>query len=41
MCHLGSGEHICRASDITAFKTSRIGRVDDASDMQHGICAFA
>jgi hypothetical protein len=31
---------MCRASDITAFKTSRIGRVDDASDMQDGTCAF-
>jgi hypothetical protein len=37
----GSGEDMGCASNIPAFETSRVGRINDASDMQNGIGAFA
>jgi hypothetical protein len=38
---LGGGKDMRCAGNIPAFKTSRIGRVDDACDMQNGIGTFA
>jgi hypothetical protein len=38
---LGSGEDMGCACDIPAFETSRVGRINDASDMQDSIGAFA
>jgi hypothetical protein len=38
---LRSGEDMRGASNIPAFEPSRVGRINDASDMQNGIGAFA
>ncbi len=38
---LGSGKDMGSAGNIPAFETRRIGRINDASDMQNGIGTFA
>jgi hypothetical protein len=38
---LCSGNHVGRTCHIPAFEACRIGRVDDASNVQHDVRTFA